>query len=531
MRTYAARLNLAYDPFQPGQDQGEFFASTDRQALLQGLGEFSEVVPNLTVVSGCLGVGKSSLVKQFCANCGDGNQCVRVDASLFMTPANFFDTIKQQLPIAAPDGEAVIASLQDLARDLDLEARALFLVIDDAHEMSSDLLDAVAELLNTEPAGKLRVLMFGEPQLGEILAEALPAEYVAEMAQFDLNGLGFDDTVAYIQDKLLTAGLQSPQPLEQQQLEDVFARSQGIPGTINAIAAEVLDHNPIQVDGPDEATKVVNNSTSYWVFATLLGVALLMVVLFYPQEPDPGQRIELARPGSQTPAPTASQEAPFEPLSGAQAVAGLDNDSTPEVGSPAPVLRSDSGSEVAATANDNPAPSPTRALESASATAAMPASPQVDDAPAPVAQEAPASPSAAVESAPVEPTIAAAPVPAPAAARAQQPEPETTPSFTAHERRLLQFAPNSFTVQIMAARSEQNIQGFIAAAEEIDEPLYFETRFQERPWFVVVVGNYPHRAAASAAISQLPEQLRELSPWIRPLSDIQADIRALTGSQ
>lgn len=90
---------------------------------------------------------------------------------------------------------------------------------------------------------------------------------------------------------------------------------------------------------------------------------------------------------------------------------------------------------------------------------------------------------------------------------------------------LLAYPADNFTVQIMGSRSEENVQRFIAAQLAGFNAVYFETLHQERPWYVVVMGNFVSRDVASRAISDLPAAIRRMDPFIRKIGDVQAVIR------
>ncbi|MBT8146983.1 MAG: SPOR domain-containing protein, partial [Gammaproteobacteria bacterium] len=94
------------------------------------------------------------------------------------------------------------------------------------------------------------------------------------------------------------------------------------------------------------------------------------------------------------------------------------------------------------------------------------------------------------------------------------------------EQTLLAKSPDSYTLQLLGSHSEASVKQFIASNRAAAELSYFESRHEDRPWFVVVHGSYSDRSAAREAIDRLPPVLRELQPWARNLSDIQADIRS-----
>jgi len=95
------------------------------------------------------------------------------------------------------------------------------------------------------------------------------------------------------------------------------------------------------------------------------------------------------------------------------------------------------------------------------------------------------------------------------------------------EKSLLEYPGSSYTVQIMGSHSETNVQRFIEEQLVSSQRGYFETRFQEKPWFVVVLGQFENHSDATKAIEELPTPLRSLQPWIRSIADIQSDIREL----
>ncbi len=72
------------------------------------------------------------------------------------------------------------------------------------------------------------------------------------------------------------------------------------------------------------------------------------------------------------------------------------------------------------------------------------------------------------------------------------------------EQTLLSYPAENFTVQIMGSRSEDNVKNFVARELGALIRGYFESRYQEQPWFVVVMGNFVSREAATRALGDLP---------------------------
>jgi DamX protein len=99
--------------------------------------------------------------------------------------------------------------------------------------------------------------------------------------------------------------------------------------------------------------------------------------------------------------------------------------------------------------------------------------------------------------------------------------------LSSFERNLLSYLSTSYTVQIVGASSESNIQAFVATAQLSTAAGYFETRLNGKPWYVVIAGNFSNKEAAAVFLSALPYSAKASGPWVRSLSDIQSDIQKL----
>jgi len=100
-------------------------------------------------------------------------------------------------------------------------------------------------------------------------------------------------------------------------------------------------------------------------------------------------------------------------------------------------------------------------------------------------------------------------------------------NLSGFEKELMQYAANTYTIQILGSHSEANVKKFVSDKALTQKHGYYETRHENKPWFVVVAGNFRDRAAANAVIDQLPASLRSMQPWIRSVADVQRDIRKL----
>lgn len=110
-----------------------------------------------------------------------------------------------------------------------------------------------------------------------------------------------------------------------------------------------------------------------------------------------------------------------------------------------------------------------------------------------------------------------------------QPEPKLLPSFSDEEKYLLTLDNTGYTLQLVGARSEHNIKQFMQEHGIEYQASYFKTQLSGKDWYVVVYGQYPTEYEAKAAIENLPQTIQDapLQPWIRKVSAIQSDIQKI----
>lgn len=73
---------------------------------------------------------------------------------------------------------------------------------------------------------------------------------------------------------------------------------------------------------------------------------------------------------------------------------------------------------------------------------------------------------------------------------------------------------NHYTIQITASSSLESIMAFVKLHKLTNYQIY-ETQRDEKPWFVLIKGNYPTRDDAKEAIKSLSQDLQKNTPWIK----------------
>ncbi len=77
---------------------------------------------------------------------------------------------------------------------------------------------------------------------------------------------------------------------------------------------------------------------------------------------------------------------------------------------------------------------------------------------------------------------------------------------------------------MVGTSTEKAAQDFIAAQADSGNFRYFKKSYQGKALYVVTYGNFANRAAAEAAVKQLPAKVQASKPWPRTFASIQQDI-------
>lgn len=114
--------------------------------------------------------------------------------------------------------------------------------------------------------------------------------------------------------------------------------------------------------------------------------------------------------------------------------------------------------------------------------------------------------------------------------RAPNPMPPLAPSSSTDEVKgdswVAAQEAQRYTLQLIGSSDRDAVIRYIHDRNISPDAAYYTTAREGRPWYVVVYGNYPDRAAAQAALLNLPPNVHVTSPWIRQFGDIKSHLSA-----
>ncbi|WP_394146033.1 SPOR domain-containing protein [Vibrio atypicus] len=102
------------------------------------------------------------------------------------------------------------------------------------------------------------------------------------------------------------------------------------------------------------------------------------------------------------------------------------------------------------------------------------------------------------------------------------PKPVVNFSFTKDE--LNAFSPRSYTLQLAAVTSLEDVQKFLDRYQLGDKVYIYPTQRNGVEWFIISYDNYPTIQVARDAVATLPDDVQQLEPWAKSMSQVQREI-------
>jgi general secretion pathway protein A len=299
---YLKHFNLTDRPFAITPDPRFLYLSArHREALahlLYGLGEGGGFVQ----LTGEVGTGKTTICRCLLEHIPDN-----VDLALVLNPKvtahELIATVCDELGIDYPPENSSIKKLTDVLNRYLLEAyaqgRRTVLIIDEAQNLSADVLEQVRLLTNLETATQklLQIILIGQPELRTLLARDDMRQLSQRVtARYHLEPINLEETGAYIRHRLQICG--NTQPLFNRSAVDRIQRlSGGIPRLINILCDRAM--LGAYVEGKSQVdAKVVRKAAreviakeqpairiSRWLPAAGLGAGLLALLLLAIYQP------------------------------------------------------------------------------------------------------------------------------------------------------------------------------------------------------------------------------------------------------
>jgi DamX protein len=506
---------FTHDPFA-ARVPGFKFYPAQRKPVLGQLHHFARYSQLVLVVAGPDGSGKTLLRQALVASTNkQAVQSVVVSAKGAADPASILRQVAQGLQVARGDGPSILSQVAQLA----LTGQEVYVLVDDAEELSDAAINALQTLAAGDSEGRAHVFLFAESQLLERLEQFDATDEAFHI--IELQPYNEDETREYLKQRLEGAA-QGLDVLSDEQVAEIHEQSGGWPGGINQVARETLADAMVERRGAAAASGGGFKLPRKHLLA--LCVVAIGVLAAWLMQGRVGSDKSDAPVVAQAPSPAAGgTEAPAIQFEGANQPVPL-----PLVGEAQPVIReplaqasgmTEEGHEGGAVQLPAEVPVVPSVVGSAAAPAPVPAPVAIPTpTPAPVAQPKPVV-AAPKPVAPAKPVAAPAPKPAvaakPAAAKPAASAAGSTAAWYAAQ------PGNQFALQVLVTGSENKAQDLLR--KNGAQFHYYKKMHQGSAIYVVTYGKFSSQAAAKNAISALPADLQAGKPWARSFASIKAE--------
>lgn len=481
--------------------------------LLLHLSRYSNLL--LTVI-GQQGSGKTHLKNRMLQQLDSGVVVSLLDTKQATSAAQLLPQISQSLNLEIParaDFDFYLEEIRHFSNQLNIEGGSCLIVIDNAENLEQDALDLILELATTiSDSQRPHIALFGRQELfSKLHHKDNIARFESVGHHLPLEAFNESEARSYLEHRCASVGVERL-PLNTQQFANAYKAAKGLPGLLNkALVDQLKQGNAVSPEIPDPETVAKKVKSPVKPAAA---------------KPKPAKATK----------PSQTRKLPLWLL--VAAAGGITallvgfvykdkflSSKTPETnlaGNPPPfrqgmVLDPPPRNPIKAEPAVTPPPAPEPLVPPEKTPAAEVLLDLPDDTPSMIT--------------PVKPATVPQPTPETPAATPPAPTKAAATAWVdkgARRESLLMAKPaDHYTLQMMGSLDETAVKNYIEAQSvDVGNFSYFEGRYQSKPWYVVVYGDYANRDEALAAIQKLPEALQKQRPWAKNFLSVQNDIRS-----
>jgi len=230
-------------PFSLSPDTSFFFAYGHYANALNTLLVALRTGEGFIKVSGEVGTGKTILCRKLMRSLGDKFKLVYIPNPQ-LTSHGLQVAVAEELGLSITRyAHRLNKMITDRLLEFAKEGKRVVLCIDEAQAMPEETMETLRLLTNleTEKSKLLHVVLFGQPELNELLNKKSVRQLKQRITfSYDLQPLDKNGMQAYILHRLVIAGFQQGMIFDENAQQRIFSASRGIPRLINILCHKSL---------------------------------------------------------------------------------------------------------------------------------------------------------------------------------------------------------------------------------------------------------------------------------------------------
>jgi len=243
---YMSFFGLAEKPFAITPDPRYLYLSERHAEALAHLLYGIDNAGGFVQLTGEVGTGKTTTIRSLLAELP-----THADVALILnprvTPAEFLLAICDELHVTLDEAargsiKAIVDRLNAFLLDAHARGRRVVLIVDEAQQLSADVLEQVRLLTNLETSTQklLQIILVGQPELREVLARNDLRQLAQRITgRYHLDPLSRQESAAYVRHRLKVAGA-TGEIFSARALGELHRLAAGVPRLINVIADRAL---------------------------------------------------------------------------------------------------------------------------------------------------------------------------------------------------------------------------------------------------------------------------------------------------
>ena len=237
-------------PFQLAPDPEFYFESLTHRKALSYLGYGLSQGEGFIVITGEVGAGKTTLVERLWSQLDRDTYTIGRIATTQVSGEDLFRLAMAGFGLHdESSGRAnLLRRFDELLQEHKAAGKHCLLVVDEVQNLSLAALEELRMLSNmtSKGGGALQTILLGQPQFRKTLASPdLDQLRQRVLASYHLGPLSEEETRAYIEHRMKTAGWDGRPAWEEEAFATIFRHTDGIPRRINRLCSRALMHGAL----------------------------------------------------------------------------------------------------------------------------------------------------------------------------------------------------------------------------------------------------------------------------------------------